>query len=257
MTLPCIINENHTAHLMFAGINFKALKYHEVPADSFLIIISDTLSDSDKFSFSGITMAMDFRLAGYSQPLVFLSFLNKQQLTKFDAYGILHDQANYVWTLPVIKDEFTAFIDSLYGKVSNLQDNPDFDKIFLRRFQELFSFFLHGKSFDFINKITGPVRAACILAGYYPEKESLVWELFKKVNQRLSEDPSVLKLFFITPNYNMTKAYANTKTELSIHFVLLLKEFTGFKPGGKDIEKLIAHIDKLNHIFFQLTQNNG
>lgn len=255
MELKGILNRSHVLHLRQEGIKIKALKYHEIYSDYSMIVISDTLADSDHFSFSGITLATDFRLAGCRQPIVFLSFLNRQQLAKYDVYGIFQDSAIDVWTLPVIKDEFTDYIDSIHRTARDFPGSLVFKKIFQKRFRELFSIFLHGKSFDFINKITGPVRAACILTQYYPEKEALVWELFAKANQRLSDETSVQKLFFITSTVDPEKK--NPENELSLHFVLLLKEFTGFKPKVEDIDKLIVHIDKLNHIFFQLTQKNG
>jgi len=255
MCLSTVINNNHATHLRQLGIEIKSVKYDLIPIDTQVIIISDEYSDSECFSFVGFSLATDLRLAGYSLPIVLLSFLNRQQLTKFDPYGILQDQTIYVKTLPVIRDEFMRFNASLKEVKNRPSDYLNLEMVFQKRFGELFSIFMHGKSIDLINKITGPLRAACIIAQFYPEKEFLVWDMVEKTNQHLTGEASIQKLFFITHSSSLTKV--NKDVQLSLDFVLLLKELTVFKPAETDLLKLIAHIDNLNKVFFELIKKNG
>jgi len=250
-----ILNHWHLSHLDQLNFQINNLSYNKMPINSQLIIVSDNIS-GQRFSLSsGITLVTDLRLAGFRQPFVILSFFNRQQLYKFDKFGILNDSNIYVRQLPLNIDSFNKFIVSVRRTPTESDLNSNIGLIFQRRFQALFSIFAHGKSFDLINKITGPLRAACVLSQFHPEKEFLVWELFKKVNQRLLDEISIQKLFFIIPPAFLLKV--KTDIQLSLDFILLLKEFTGFKPNETDVLKLITHIDNLNKLFFQIIKKNG
>ncbi len=250
-----VLNHRHLAYLQSSGFQIGNLHYSKVPKGSGVVIVSDGISDRRLSLFSGITMATDLRLAGFRQPLVMLSFLNRQQLYKFDKYGILKDTEIYVWQLPLDKKAFNEFIGQVQKTPITVHSNINSGPIFQHRFPELFSTFMHGKSFDFISKITGPLRAACIIAQFYPEKEFLVWNMLEKANQHLSNEVSVQRLFFITGPGSLMKSGAGNQR--LIDFVTLLRKLTGITPGEMNIQELIDLTDRLNKVFYQITEKHG
>lgn len=241
-----IINKYHATHLRQTGIKITALKYYEIPSDCPFIIISDTLLSSGDFSFSGIALATDIRLAGFRQPLIILSFLNRRQLRQFDKYGILNDPAVYVWSLPLKTDSFIKFIDSIQGTTTTIASG--YRLIFRHRFQDIFSTFTHGKRFDLVNKITGPLRAACMLALNYPQKKFFVCDKLKEVKQRIAEDVSIQRLFFITGSY--TDKQPEITNQQMTDFISLLKKLTEFTCEETNILELTGHIDALNKAYY-------
>ncbi len=250
-----ILNHWHLSYLDQLNFQINNLSYNKMPISSQLIIVSDNIS-GQRFSLSsGITLVTDFRLAGFRQPFVILSFLNRQQLYKFDKFSILNDFTIYVRQLPLNINSFNKFIAQVKEVPSGFDSNLNPGAIFQRRFLELFSTFMHGKSFDFISKITGPLRAACIIAQFYPEKEFLVWNMLEKANQHLSNEVSVQRLFFITGPGSLMKSGAGNQR--LIDFVTLLRKLTGITPGEMNIQELIDLTDRLNKVFYQITEKYG
>lgn len=250
-----IVNPCHTTFLEHAGFQVINLAYNELSGDLPLIVVSDTFSGQKLSLFPGITLATDIRLAGFRQPLVILSFLNRRQLHQFDKFDILNDPAVYVWSLPLKINLFIKFIDSVQGTTTNIASGLDYGLIFQHRFQEIFSTFVHGKSFDLVNKITGPLRAACMLAQIYPEKKFFVCNKLEDINQHIAGEATIQRLFFITGSVPVRKS--GIDNQQIIDFISLLKKLTELTCRETNIQKLTGLIDELNKAYYQLTNKYG
>ncbi len=219
-----------------------------------IFTISDYVIAHKGNLFEGLNFATDFRLAGNKNIIVVLSFLKKNQLNKFDHYKILNQPNVWVWQLPLDSSMIQLLKNGL-EKHDNVSFDAYYKEYYPKRFGHLFEVTRHGKSFDLINKATGPIRATCMLALYTPEMEYKVWDKLEVLKERISIENSINQLFLITNPYSA--GFLGGDNYLQLQFVILLNKLMESDKNNSSLDDLVKLIDNLHKAYYKLTEIYG
>jgi len=120
-------------------------------------------------------------------------------------------------------------------------------KAFIKEYELLIKYLKHGEQHDFFNNVTGPLRAACIMAKYQPETIYNVHKQVERINKYFSS--SGITDFLQTYSY-----FHNVKADLDsfipfqsiIFFEGLISFINVLNNDLQNIDKCINAIDNLN-----------
>lgn len=120
-------------------------------------------------------------------------------------------------------------------------------KAFIKEYELLIKYLKHGEQHDFINNVTGPLRATCIMTKYQPETIYNVHKQVERINKYFSS--SGITDFLKTYSY-----FHNVKADLDsfIQFqaIIFFEELISFinvlNNDVQNIDKCINAIDNLN-----------
>ncbi|MHB8336981.1 MAG: hypothetical protein ACYDEE_06170 [Ignavibacteriaceae bacterium] len=199
----------------------------------------------NKFPYSnGLKAAIRLRFQSYSNPILILTFHQSDNFYKQDEIGISKIQGAYTIQLPCTQGKITGAI-SAAGRIENSELQLLREKIFVQNYNTLLCQLKHGGTNDFVNNVTGPLRAACVIAKLKSGNVYVVNTQIKKIKNYFISSGL---LDFIEVDSFASFAKAEDKALIaSIDFFNELKLFASLINDGKIIlDDCIKSIDSLN-----------
>jgi predicted XRE-type DNA-binding protein len=133
----------------------------------------------------GLRIATQLRLQNYSNPIILLTFHKSDSIHKQDEIGISKINGTSVVQLPCTQETIQkAIATTVQIEDSELQLFRE--KIFKQNYDAIIRQLRHGGQHDFVNNVTGPLRAACVMAKYKPESAYNINQQIQRINKYLS-----------------------------------------------------------------------
>ncbi len=199
----------------------------------------------NQFSYSnGFKAALSIRFKNYSNPLLILTFYNSGNLYKKDEIGISNANGTYVIQLPCNREKVFRTIETAEQiENSNLQLLRE--KIFVHQLDTILHQLKHGGPNDFVNNVTGPLRAACVIAKLKPGNFFIVNRQIIKIKNYFVS--SGLSNFIETDSFAQFANQEDKTLTKSIIFLNELKLFASLISDGKlNLDNCINSSDSLN-----------
>ena len=122
----------------------------------------------NQYTYSnGFKTVQSIRFKNYSNPILILTFYKSYNFYKQDEIGISKIQGTYTIQLPCTREKITEAISAAV-QIENNEIQPLREKIFAKNFDVILRQLKHGGPNDFVNNVTGPLRAACVIAKLKP-----------------------------------------------------------------------------------------
>ncbi len=208
------------------------------------IVIPLWLPQNQYIYSNGFKTAQSIRLKNYSNPILIFTFHKPDNSYKQDEIGISKTQGTYSIQLPCMREKITEDISTAV-QIENNELQLLRGKIFAKNFDVILRRLKHGGPNDFVNNVTGPLRAACVIAKLKPGNIYVVnRQIIKIKNYFISSGLSD----FIEVDSFVSFAKVEDKTLVaSIDFFNELKLFASLINNGKIIlDDCINAIDSLN-----------
>lgn len=220
-----------------------------------LRIISSFLPHQLNTIHSGLLEAVKYRLACPAHYILILSFHSKEELILYDSLGILSLQGTAFIRLPFASVQLDSIIDQY---IDNELTIPNTDREAFATsackalLKEKISLLKHGNKLDFINNITGPLRASVVCLNNYPE-------LLPVMKKQLA----AIKCYLDTEEITELFSLANAGASLSDTFLQSVSQFTNGLQQLEiyaaqeeiNIQQLITEIDILNETSSKIQSN--
>ena len=218
-------------------------------------IVSSFLPQLPNRIHSGLLEAVKYRLVYPAHYIFLLSFHSKEELLLHDTFGILSLQGTEYIRLPFAPEQLYSTIDQY---VNNELAIPNKEwgafatnacKVLLK---EKISLLKHGNKLDFINNITGPLRASVVSLNKYPELLPVVKKQLAAIKCYLDKE-EIAEFFSLA---NAGASLLDTFLQSVSQFTNGLQQLEMFAIQEEiNIQQLIAEIDILNETFLKI-QNN-
>lgn len=211
-----------------------------------IVIISDYLSQDFHQVHGGLLEAAKYRLFHPSCYILLTSFFSYNELLQHDTFGILPLPGTEFIRLPFMMTDFYKVIDKY---ANNELSIPQVSWIVFSTsactamLKEKIGLLKHGNKLDFVNEITGPLRAAAVSLSLFPN-------LLPIVNQQLQS----LKRYLINEEIEEFFMLTKASESLSDNFLQSVSQFSNSLrhlssyslKEGSNIKQLISEIDLLN-----------
>lgn len=200
---------------------------------------------------TGLLQAVKFRLANPSfYPVIILSFHGKDELIQSDTFGILSLYATEYLQLPVSDSTLSGVINTCKLKYQNSEfsiPESEWKPFSTNAYKQIISTILsqlkHGNQLDFVNNVTGPLRAACVASLSFPEMQV-------QVKKQLQNSQGFIIKEEISELMTLASKGADANDEFLLtvsNFSLQLRQVASFSCNSNDeIKQLIFIIDNLN-----------
>ena len=220
-----------------------------------MVIVSDFLPTHTNDTHSGLLDAVKYRLSFPAHYILLLSFHSKEELLLHDTFGILSLQGTAFIRLPFTTEQLYSTIDQY---VDNELAIPTTDweafatnacKALLK---EKISLLNHGNKLDFINNITGPLRASVVSLNKYPELLPVMKKQLTAIKCYIDKE-EITELFSLA---NAGASFPDTFLQSVSQFTNGLQQLEMYATQEEiNIPQLIIEIDILNETSLKI-QNN-
>jgi hypothetical protein len=226
---------------LFPGLRTET---HKIP-----IVIAAWLDKDNTSYLSGLEVAVILRLQNYSNPIIVLTFRKEDSIRQQDKIGITLLPGTNLIQLPCTRETISKAI-SFSVQIEDYELQSFREKAFIIKYDVLIKQLKHGGPHDFVNNVTGPLRAACVMAKYQPET-------MYNVNQQIGRIKNYLSLTGIADFLKIFSYFTNGKTKLNsllpIQSIIFFEELETFIKKLKDskinLGECINTIDSLNQKF--------
>lgn len=215
-------------------------------SQSIPILISTWLPQENTTSLYGLKVALNVRLQNFSNPIIILTFYKTNTLGNYDKSGITMLPGTYLIQLPCDRNIISNAVSNSI-KIEGNELQAFRKKAFIKEYELLIKYLKHGEQHDFINNVTGPLRAACIMTKYQPETIYNVHKQVERINKYFSS--SGITDFLKTYSY-FENGKAEIENVISFQSIIFFEGLRSFiKVLNNDIQNMdecINAIDNLN-----------
>ena len=168
------------------------------------IVIAAWSPKNNTSYLSGVGVAVNLRLQNYSNPIIVLTFRKEATIHQRDETGITLLPGTNLIQLPCTRETISKAISSSV-QIEEIELQSFRGKTFVKQYGVLLKQLKHGGHHDFVNNVTGPLRAACVIAKYQPETMSNVHQQIGRINNHLSSTGTAdfLKIYSYFTNGEM------------------------------------------------------
>lgn len=214
-------------------------------------IISEFFTKEKNSACAGLSEAVQLRLAGDASFILIASFLTKENLSTHDEHGILQLTGTGFLFLPATQQEMIVAIKK--SAATNESELQNFRSAVGKKIlAQKLSAFKHGNHNDFVNRLTGPLRADCEQSRTYSAAIPLVKEKLSRVKNYLVtiDFADLLRVAEIAlqPEDVLYKNISTFSNQLN----QLIEQANESEP---DINNLIFVIDNLNETLSEIHRN--
>jgi len=211
-----------------------------------VVIVSDYFPQQNSDIHNGLIEAVKCRLTNPSCYIFIASFFSKEELVLHDTFGILSFRGTEFIRLPFSVDELYSAIER-YAGIELLIPEEEWvlfsTNACTALVKERISVLKHGGKLDFVNSITGPLRAAAIGSSSFPELLPVVKEHLQSVKCYTAKK-EIAELSLLAnasaslpdPFLQSVSHFANGLRQLEMHA----------SQEDINIKQLISEIDILN-----------
>lgn len=213
------------------------------------IVIASWFPKDNISYLNGLEVAVILRLQNYSNPIIVLTFRKEVTIRRQDETGITVLPGTNLIQLPCTCETISKAI-SFSVQIEDYELQSFRKKAFVKQCGVLVKQLKHGGLHDFVNNVTGPLRAACVMAKYQPETMLNVSQQIERINNYLSliGIADFLKIFSYFTNGEMGSG--KIMPTQSLDFFEELKSFMNTLNASQiNIEDCINRIDNLNQKF--------
>lgn len=136
------------------------------------VIVSDFIPPNSNYIYSSLLEAAKYRILNPAHYILLLSFHSREDMLPYDTLGILSLKGTAFIRLPLEPERIYTVLDK-YIDNELIIPNPEWTefakntcKVLLK---DKISLLNHGNKLDFVNTITGPLRATAVSLTEYPE----------------------------------------------------------------------------------------
>lgn len=209
-----------------------------------VVIVSDFFPQGS--IHGGLIEAVNYRLTHPTYYILITSFYSKEELLKYDIFGILSLHGTVFIRLPFMVEElYTALekhtdVELSIPKEEWILFSTNACKALLK---EKISVLKHGNKLDFVNNITGPLRAAAVCSSSFPELLTVVKQYLQSVKFYTAKE-EIAELFLLA---SASAPLPDTFLQSVSHFANGLRQLE-MHASQEDIniKQLISEIDILN-----------
>lgn len=247
-TATMIKNLQHPAIEKWLAINEKQID--ALQKQGGITFISSFIPGFTKIN-SGLLQAVKFRLANPSfYPIIILSFHAKDELIQSDNFGIFSIYATEYLQLPVSDRTLLGAINICkikYPKgefsIPEHEWKPFSTNACKQMLSAILSQLKHGNQLDFVNNVTGPLRAACVASLSFPEMQGQVKKQLQNVQCFIMKEEISELMTLASKGADINDEFLLTVS----NFSLQLSKMASFSCNANDeIKQLIFIIDNLN-----------
>lgn len=213
-----------------------------------MAIVSDflpLLTNSNNIH-NGLLEAVKYRITNPAHYILLLSFHSKEELLPHDTWGILSLHGTAFIRLPFLPEQlYTAFNKYIDNKLTipNAESVKFATNACKALLKDKISLLNHGNKLDFVNSITGPLRATAVSLTEYPE-------LLPVMKNQLASIKCYIAKEEITELFLLAKASAllpDTFLQSVSQFAQGLQQLEMYATLEEiNIKQLITEIDILN-----------
>lgn len=211
-----------------------------------MVIVSGFLPRHINNIHSGLLEAVKYRLTHPAHCIILLSFHSKKELLLHDTFGILSLQGTAFIRLPFTPEGLYSTIEQYVDNELNIP-NKDWEAFATNAckalLKEKINLLKHGNKLDFINNITGPLRACVVSLTEYPE-------LLPVMKKQLAATKCYIDTQEITELFSLANAGASlpdTFLQSVLQFTIGLQQLEMYATKEEiNIQQLITEIDILN-----------
>lgn len=220
-----------------------------------MVIVSSFLQQHTNSIHSGLLEAVKYRLARPAHYILLLSFHSKEELLLHDTFGILSLEGTAFIRLPFAPEQLYFTIDQYIDNELTIP-NKDWEAFATNActalLKEKINLLKHGNKLDFINNITGPLRASVVSMTEYPE-------LLPVMKKQLAATKCYIDTEEITELFSLANAGASlpdTFLQFVLQFTNGLQQLEMYATQEEiNMQQLITEIDILNETSLKI-QNN-
>jgi len=211
-----------------------------------VVIVSDYLLKDSHQIHGGLEEAVKYRLTHPSCFIFITSFYSREELLQHDTFGVLFLQGTIFMRLPIRLEKLYTNIEKCAE--IELSIPPAEWIVFSTKackalLKERISVLKHGNKLDFVNSITGPLRATAIGSSSFPELLPVVKQHLQSVkNYTAKED--IRELISLA---NVSASLPDSFLQSVSQFVKGLQKLEMYALQDKiNIKQLISEIEILN-----------
>ena len=157
-----------------------------------VVIVSDFYPQQKKRNIhAGLLEAVTYRLKNPTHYIILLSFFSKEELIKYDTFGILSLQGTEFIRLPFMQEELYTTIEKYinivlsFSKEEWVMFSTNAYKTLLK---EKIRMLNHGSQYEFGSFVTIPLRAACVGSFQFPTLLPVIIERLQSIKLYIAQE---------------------------------------------------------------------
>jgi hypothetical protein len=209
----------------------KKQKGYDFSVDT--VVISD-FSENKKNIHSGLLEAVKYRLTHRYCYIIFLAFHSKEELFRYDVFNILSLPGTIFIRLPFKCQEFYSVVEEcnkIKLKIPQEEWTYYSTNVSKALIKDKISVLKHGNKLDFVNQVTGPLRAATVILPSFPDSKFLIKQYLQSFRDYSKKD-EIEELILLS----------KTSASLSDNFLTSVSQFV----NGLQQLILFAEMDEIN-----------